>query len=152
LLRTHADAEAAFNQIRGGASFESVATAKSIDTQSAQNGGILGCLQPGEFVPAFEQAAETVPFDTVTVPVQSQFGYHLILVRHWSTDEVGQQWRQIAQQEEAKVYGPRLASMTVHIDPRYGSWQKGTAQQAPRVVPPVAPEPREARDASTPTS
>ena len=47
---------------------------------SAQNGGDLGWVSPGELVPAFEQAMSRLRPGEVSEPVVSQFGVHLIQV------------------------------------------------------------------------
>ena len=47
---------------------------------SAQNGGELGWMGPGELVPEFEQAMNRLQIGEVSNPVKSQFGWHLIQV------------------------------------------------------------------------
>jgi len=154
LLRTHDDAEAAFNQIRAGQPFGTVAKAKSIDTGSAQAGGALGCLTPGEFVPEFQTAAKQVPFDTVTVPVKTKFGYHLILVRHW--DPVADQGYVQALDQAARtaVFG-RLAQLHVRLDPRFGTGRMvsdGQGGISYVVTPPAVPDVRDQREKSAANS
>lgn len=53
---------------------------------SKEQGGALGTFGPGKMVPEFDQAAQTAPIGEVTGPVQTQFGYHVILV-HDRKDE-----------------------------------------------------------------
>ena len=47
-------------------------------TRSA--GGDLGWFKKGDFVPEFETAAFTLKKGEISEPVQTQFGYHLILL------------------------------------------------------------------------
>ena len=44
---------------------------------------------------------------------------------------------------------PRLAGAKIKVDPRYGTWDKGSQNQAAAVVPPKAPDVREGRDSTT---
>ena len=60
--------------------FSEIATAKSIDKGSAQNGGELGWFGKSQMVPEFANAAFTMKNGEISkAPVQSQFGYHIIL-------------------------------------------------------------------------
>ena len=45
---------------------------------SAQNGGNLGWMSPGDLVPEFEQAMNRLQIGEVSNPVKSEFGWHLI--------------------------------------------------------------------------
>jgi hypothetical protein len=151
LLRTKAQAQAAYVQIRNGAQFETVARQKSIDSGSAQQGGLLGCLAPGQFVPEFQKAAEEVPFDTVTVPVKTQFGYHLILVRRWDPKlaETNPQIAQALQQAAGAALDARVKALHVKVDPRFGSWGLHDGPQGQKVynvTAPSEPTPRTQRE------
>ncbi|MBM4186484.1 MAG: hypothetical protein FJ206_04135 [Gemmatimonadetes bacterium] len=67
-------------EIVKGAPFEEVAQRESSDTVSGAKGGDLGEAKRSDFVPAFSDAAMTLPLNTVSEPVLSPFGYHLIKV------------------------------------------------------------------------
>jgi peptidyl-prolyl cis-trans isomerase SurA len=68
------------DQIRVKASdFVQVAKKHSEDG-SAQNGGNLGWMSPGELVPEFEQAMNQLNINEVSDPVRTEFGWHLIQV------------------------------------------------------------------------
>ena len=62
-----------------GEDFEQLAKITS-DDPSGVKGGTLGWLMPGETVPEFEQALNSLEPGTVSEPVRTQFGYHLIEV------------------------------------------------------------------------
>ena len=47
---------------------------------SAQNGGELGWMSPGDLVPEFEQAMNRLQIGEVSNPVKTEFGWHLIQV------------------------------------------------------------------------
>ncbi|WP_092947419.1 peptidylprolyl isomerase [Roseateles sp. YR242] len=63
----------------GRATFEQLARANSEDG-SAQDGGDLGWVGPGSFVPEFEEAMDQLPLNGISNPVASRFGIHLIQV------------------------------------------------------------------------
>jgi peptidyl-prolyl cis-trans isomerase C len=67
-------------KIEGGGDFAAIAKAESDDAGSGAAGGDLGFFAKGQMVPAFEQAAFAQPIGKVGDPVESPFGYHLILV------------------------------------------------------------------------
>ena len=64
---------------RGAASFENLARQYSEDASAAQ-GGDLGWVNPGAFVPEFEEAMNRLAVGGLSQPVSSRFGIHLIEV------------------------------------------------------------------------
>lgn len=81
---TDAEALAKASELRAkivaGAKFEDVAKSDSDDVGSGENGGDLGTFSPGQMVDAFDNVAFVIPIGTVSEPVKSDFGYHLILI------------------------------------------------------------------------
>ena len=78
LVETEAGAKDIIAQLGKKAKFEKLA-AKSKDTGSAAQGGSLGWAVPGNFVPEFANALLNLKKGEYTkVPVQSQFGWHVI--------------------------------------------------------------------------
>ena len=67
-------------RILAGESFADVAKEASEDPASAPKGGDLGMVRRGVMDPAFEQAVFALQPNTVSEPVRSRFGYHLIEV------------------------------------------------------------------------
>ena len=63
--------------VKGG-SFSEFARRHSADPISAANGGDLGTVEKGKFVPAFEAAAFALSPDEISAPVESPFGWHVI--------------------------------------------------------------------------
>ena len=59
---------------------------------SAPQGGELGWLNPGETVPLFEKAMNALKIGEVSQPVQSQFGWHLIIVDGRRTQDMSEQF------------------------------------------------------------
>lgn len=67
-------------RIENGEDFTALARANSEDRGSAINGGDLDWVQPGALVPAFEAAMDKLAINELSLPVQTQFGWHLIQV------------------------------------------------------------------------
>jgi len=79
LVKTQAEAEAIIEKLNHGADFSKLAIKDSIDP-GAKNGGELGWFTQTEMVPAFANAAFALqPGQYTKTPVQSQFGWHVIL-------------------------------------------------------------------------
>lgn len=146
LLPTPEEAAAAKARIDAGEDFAAVAKDVSTDPGSAANGGQLGCVPSGSFVPEFETVMETLPEGQVSAPTQSQFGTHLILVTDRTTqpiDEVRAEIRQRllsgGQSDFDAFVDGALAKAKIEVNPRYGRFDPEAAQ--PGIVPPVGPTP-----------
>jgi peptidyl-prolyl cis-trans isomerase D len=74
----HARADSLRKEILGGTPFADVARRESADSATADKGGELAEWTRGSMDPAFDSAAFAVPLRTVSRPVLSQFGFHLI--------------------------------------------------------------------------
>lgn len=68
-------------RIESGEPFESLARKFSEDPSARQNGGDLGYFTSMQMVYPFESAAYNTPAGTVSNPVRTRFGYHLIHVK-----------------------------------------------------------------------
>ena len=80
LVETPEEAEAVIEELDGGADFAELAIERSTDP-AASTGGELGTFARGSMVPPFEAAAFAMEPGTYSAePVQTQFGYHVILV------------------------------------------------------------------------
>jgi peptidyl-prolyl cis-trans isomerase C len=79
LTYTQGEAEAAIKALEGGADFSKLADERSVDNSS--KGGELGWFSRSDMVPAFGKAAFDLEKGKYTkVPVESQFGWHVIVV------------------------------------------------------------------------
>ena len=78
LVATQAEADAIEQQLADGADFATLAQQNSTDTQSGAQGGLLGCLPPGQTDPTFEAAANALPIGQISAVVQTQFGFHVM--------------------------------------------------------------------------
>jgi peptidyl-prolyl cis-trans isomerase D len=83
-----ARADSARAEIAGGAPFADVARRESTDSASAAKGGDLGEWTKGAMDPAFDSAAFKLPLNTLSQPVLSQFGFHIIEVTSRKGDKV----------------------------------------------------------------
>ncbi|MFT3756669.1 MAG: SurA N-terminal domain-containing protein [Pseudoxanthomonas sp.] len=83
LVADEAKAKSLAEQARApGADFAALAKANSEDTGSKDNGGDLGWIeQNGAMVKPFEDAVFATQAGTVSEPVKSEFGWHVIQVR-----------------------------------------------------------------------
>ncbi len=61
-----------------GEDFKKMAEKYSADLGSARNGGDLGLVKRGTFVPEFEGAAYNLEKDEISPVIETEFGYHII--------------------------------------------------------------------------
>ncbi|MEM6373914.1 MAG: peptidylprolyl isomerase [Pseudomonadota bacterium] len=79
LVETEEEALALIEKINDGADF--AATARESSTgPSGPNGGQLGWFGSGAMVPSFEAAVISLEVGEVSAPVQTQFGWHVIIL------------------------------------------------------------------------
>ena len=107
-------------RIDKGASFAEEARLHSEDG-SAPQGGDLGWLSPGETVPEFETAMDSLKVGQVSGLVQSGFGWHLIqILERRNADVTVEQKRQRA----------RLAIRAVKSEEAFQDWQRQLRDRA----------------------
>lgn len=99
-------------RIEHGESFTELAKRYSEDA-SAPQGGDLGWLNPGETVPAFEQAMNALKDGQISEPIKSPFGWHLIQVEGRQTKNMEQEFRRMQARREL---------MQRRIGPAYEDW------------------------------
>ena len=79
LVDSEDEAKQIIAQLKKGGNFEKIAADKSKDTGSKARGGDLDWSPPGRYVPPFSQALTKLKKgQTTDVPVQTQFGWHVI--------------------------------------------------------------------------
>lgn len=110
LLKTEDEAKAVITELDGGADFATLAQEKSTGP-SGKNGGQLGWAFPTSFVPEFSSAMEALEVGAYSkAPVQTQFGWHVILLEDTRSPEapkledIKPQVRQFAMSEKVKAY------------------------------------------------
>jgi peptidyl-prolyl cis-trans isomerase C len=79
LVSSQDQGEQIIKKLKGGAKFEDLAKAQSIDTGSKTNGGDLGWFTTSHMVKPFADAVKGLKKGEVTPsPVQTQYGWHVI--------------------------------------------------------------------------
>lgn len=77
LINTEEEAKDILEKINSGTSFEDAAREYST-CPSKDRGGDLGEFSPGQMVPEFEEVVFTMDEGSISQPVKTQFGYHII--------------------------------------------------------------------------
>ena len=116
LVETQEEANDLKAQLDDGGDFAALATELSLDPGSGANGGDLGCASPSGFVGPFAEATMTAELGVVTDPVETEFGYHLIIVNDRidaPTDAVREYLEQARSQEALDTW---FAAMIVAAD------------------------------------
>ena len=78
LVETEDEAKALVQELKDGADFAELAREKSTGP-SGPNGGDLGWFSEGQMVPPFEKAVMALENGAISDPVQTQFGWHVII-------------------------------------------------------------------------
>ena len=135
LVETEAEADVAFERATtGGEDFAELAMELSTGP-SGPGGGDLGCTDPAGFVPEFsgEALTATEP-DEVVGPVQTEFGWHVILVRSTGVPPVEELTDQIDNALTAELsaeFQSMVGTAVVEIDPGLGTWDPTQGQVVP---------------------
>jgi peptidyl-prolyl cis-trans isomerase C len=86
LVETEEEAQAVIDDLEEGAEFAELAAERSIGP-SGPNGGQLGWFTAGMMVPDFETAVFDLEPGEVSAPVETQFGWHVILLEDTRAQE-----------------------------------------------------------------
>lgn len=106
-----------YQQIKSGKDFAVMAKQYSLDAGSAIKGGDLGWVTGDELVPQFAQAIKELPLHTVSKPVKSPFGWHLIevLERKTEDDSGAFQRQQVAQFLQQRKFAEAVQNWQQHM-------------------------------------
>ena len=134
-------------QLDDGASFVALASEHSLDTGSAQLGGSLGQQTQGFYVPEFDDYVWSGEVGAVSDPVETDFGFHLILIHDREEgledatprlrEQLENQGRTQAVQEE---FNRAIDDADVVIDSAIGRWDptiQDVVSDDPLDAPPV---------------
>lgn len=86
LVDTEEEAKSVIERLNKGEKFEDLAKELSKDTASGANGGDLDYFKYTDMVQPFSEAAFALEVGTVSEPVKSDFGYHVIKVTDKKVD------------------------------------------------------------------
>jgi foldase protein PrsA len=124
-----------------GDDFATVAKEMSDDTGSGAQGGDLGCQTPDQYVAEFAAATKTQPLNVLGAPVQTQFGYHFIIVKSRQPMSF-EKFKQVVDQGQTiqplnDFLRDAIAKTKLSVNPKFGTFDKKS--QPPRIVPPSVP-------------
>jgi foldase protein PrsA len=130
LVDTEDEANQVIDRLNNGESFADVAAEVSTDTNSGQNGGDLGCAAPSSYVSEFAAATLAAPIGEVYGPVQTDYGFHVLIVdsREVPTfdDMKADLITQLKNQQASQLFSDwimaKLDAAAIDVDPKYGTW------------------------------
>ena len=114
------------DRVIAGEDFARLARLYSVDYNSGIEGGDIGWMDPGGTVREYEEAADQLEVDELSLPVRSQFGWHLIQVTGRRTvDETEQNRRN-------KIYSQLLLQKQREV---FQLWERRLRDEAYVVFP-----------------
>jgi len=144
LVETEEEAQDVLDRLEDGEDFGAVAEEVSTDPGSGAQGGELGTQPRGTYVPPFEEVVwdPDTPLGEVQGPVESQFGFHLIIVDDREVPEFADAESDLRAELEQQATGSAfqafieeaLANAEVEVDPAIGTWD---AESGTVVAPPA---------------
>jgi parvulin-like peptidyl-prolyl isomerase len=139
LVGTEEEAQDVIGRLEAGEDFAAVADEVSLD---ASPGGDLGCSSPSLYVEPFAVATMTGEIGEITGPVETTFGFHVLIVderitptadqiaadpgAYLSTDQVQSLW--------VDWINGELALSDISVNEKFGVWNEDTL----RIDPPPA--------------
>ena len=141
LLESPEKAEATLQRALAGEDFAALAMELSVGP-SGPGGGDLGCSAPNGYVPEFAAAVLDAELNTPYGPVETQFGWHVLLVserivpsfEEVRADLVTSIKATAGQQLWIEWATEALTTVAVEVESEYGTW---TTDPVPNVIPPV---------------
>lgn len=133
-------AKAIVSKIRAGMNFEQVARTDSDDTQTAENGGLLGSAKPEQLPPNIAAVVKTLTPGAISDPLRTEFGIHIFRVDEPSLEDLRPQLTERVSREVAAETVTRLQKQAkVELDPKF--FPPVAPQPQQQGVPPGAPKP-----------
>jgi len=137
LVATEEEAQVAMDRLADGEEFAAVASELSLDTGSGANGGDLGCSSPAGYVTEFADATMTAPLGEVVGPVETEFGFHVIVVESRTTSPVAEVRESLLESALSEAlntwFADAIGAATIVVTPEYGTW---VTEPTPQVLPP----------------
>ncbi len=124
------EADATVTRLADGEDFADVAVEVSTGP-SGPDGGDLGCVPEGSFVPEFEDAAYAAEPGEVVGPVETQFGFHVIEVISVGPPALDDVRDQIVADLTADATAPlsdAILDAVVEVDSAFATWDPVSGQ------------------------
>lgn len=80
LVQSQEEADAIMTELKNGGDFGAIATAKSLDTRTAKDGGAMGWVDSKNLTPEISGPLATAAKGSVVGPINSKGGFHLLYV------------------------------------------------------------------------
>jgi hypothetical protein len=145
LVSTQGEADQIESELSAGADFATLAKERSTDSGSKELGGFLSCDgSPNwkQLPEDFRQAVTTVPAGTISAPIRTAAGFHVVKVSAFDLANVRDflvaLYTNSLEPPMTQFINNRLLKSKLWVDPRYGTLGKGPV----RVNPPVPPKVR----------
>lgn len=137
-VNDQATADTVIAQARGGADFATLARQVSVDAQTKEVGGDIGCRLPSDFNPTVAQLLQAGKTGEVLEPIPGNSGITIVKITDRQLaplDEVRTQAEELATANAGQAFGTWLRSARVDakitVDPRYGTFDPATFQINP---------------------
>lgn len=136
LRETEEEAAASKARLDAGEDFATVAGEDSTDPSAETNAGDLGCSSLSQYDPAFAEGVMEATIGEPTDPVESSFGFHIILVASRETPSLDEARETVVSDLGQSLLEEWLlaaaADAEVTVEPEYGTW---TTEPFPQIVP-----------------
>ncbi len=128
LVETTEEAEAVKARLAAGEDFATVADEVSLDTNT--EGGDLGCTSAGSYVTEFAEAALAAPLGEVVGPVESDYGFHVLVVSERTVptreEYLADPRALLSENQLSQIWATWMAEVMEEADPwvaaEYGTW------------------------------
>lgn len=106
-----------YEQLKSGKDFAVMARQYSLDRASAVKGGDLGWVSSEELVPAFAETMNALAINTISKPIKTSFGWHLIQVLERKTvdDSEAFQRQQVRQFLHQRKFNEAVQNWQQHM-------------------------------------
>jgi peptidyl-prolyl cis-trans isomerase C len=136
LVETAEEAAAVSQRLADGEDFADLAIEVSTDPGSGPNGGDLGCSAPSQFVAEFAQGTMDAEIGVPTEPIETQFGFHIILVTERTQADPADVLAYLDSDAQSTAidtwFLTAIEAATVTVDPEIGEW---VTDPFPQVLP-----------------